>query len=269
MIGRSILKPWYLRSRLICALWFVTIFTMACPAWAEDNIRFVYSLSWGPPFGMVDPDQREFSGILPDISRTIAMDLGKQAKFVAIPRKRIDEFAAAGEIDVRCYAHALWVGNPELYFWSKPIFQNVDQLVVRRPKSVPKVIEDFLVAGGKPHVVGAVLGYRYPTLDNYFAQGRLLRKDMPDSFSLIGGLAAGAYDNVVVSSITLDYILGRRPSWRPLVNPERLTVETTEPACGLLKSSNLDHAAFLASVEKLANQGLFKQIIEGYLQESQ
>lgn len=83
----------------------------ALPATAAETdatpLRFSVMESWSMPLVRLQRGQ-PIDGIVYDITRSLARQVGRKALYHPYPRGRIEQAMNAGEIDVRCYISPAW-----------------------------------------------------------------------------------------------------------------------------------------------------------------
>lgn len=131
----------------------------ALPATAAETdatpLRFSVMESWSMPLVRLQRGQ-PIDGIVYDITRSLARQVGRKALYHPYPRGRIEQAMNAGEIDVRCYISPAWLSHDfPGYRWSVALLVQRDILVAREgfapiPEALPA------------QRIGTVLGYSYP-----------------------------------------------------------------------------------------------------------
>ena len=111
---------------------------------------------------------RPISGILFDITHTIANQLDMQLEMLPIPRKRVEQSLETNVIDMHCVANPMWYKSIYLQ-WSDVIYNNPDILINRRGIIVLTKLSEY-----KKLKVGTTLGYIYPELSSYIDNENIL-----------------------------------------------------------------------------------------------
>ena len=78
-------------------------------------------------------------GIIPSIVEPFARSVGLKVDYKLVPRKRMDELMKNGEIHMRCMVGKEWVQEPQNFFWTKELFQEVSTFV--RRKEAPPILK--------------------------------------------------------------------------------------------------------------------------------
>lgn len=157
----------------------------ALPATAAETdatpLRFSVMESWSMPLVRLQRGQ-PIDGIVYDITRSLARQVGRKALYHPYPRGRIEQAMNAGEIDVRCYISPAWLSHDfPGYRWSVALLVQRDILVAREgfapiPEALPA------------QRIGTVLGYSYPRLQ---VGERVVSADTDEFMVWLPGLAAG------------------------------------------------------------------------------
>ncbi|PTC36120.1 hypothetical protein CLJ1_3605 [Pseudomonas paraeruginosa] len=98
--------PSVFAARFVAPALLLLQFAAAQPATAGDSaappLRFAVMESWGMPLIRLEESQPT-AGIVHDITRSLARQVGREALYHPYPRARIEQAMDGGEIDVRCY----------------------------------------------------------------------------------------------------------------------------------------------------------------------
>lgn len=182
--------PALLLLQLLAALPATAVETDATP------LRFSVMESWSMPLVRLQRGQ-PIDGIVYDITRSLARQVGRKALYHPYPRGRIEQAMNAGEIDVRCYISPAWLSHDfPGYRWSVALLVQRDILVAREgfapiPEALPA------------QRIGTVLGYSYPRLQALFDIGRLRRDDARTQDLVLEKLRAGRYRYAVSHQLSL------------------------------------------------------------------
>ncbi|MGH8029767.1 MAG: substrate-binding periplasmic protein, partial [Arenimonas sp.] len=163
----------------------------------------------GRPFALYDGRGAFAGGIARDVIEPLADALGLRAEFLDLPRARVEAWLREGRIDGACFLAPAWVARPEALRWS-PVLFHIRQVIVSPPGAASVAGPDALF--GKR--LGALLNYRYPELQPYFADGRIHRSDAPSFASNIAKLERGRIDAFLNDDIAALYAArsGRLPA---------------------------------------------------------
>ncbi|WP_303292157.1 ABC transporter substrate-binding protein [Marinobacter sp. SS5-14b] len=163
--------------------------------------RFNISPNGYPPYLIVDGAKP--SGIMWEVINTIVPRLGYKVMPRKIPRKRVDQMLADDYLDGTPRA-VEWTENPENYLFTDAVV-NVEE-VFFFPKDSGLDFEHPTDLFGK--TVVAHLGYLYPTLEPYFADGKIKRFDVSrdrDMFRFV--LLGEQFDAALADKLAGQWIL--------------------------------------------------------------
>lgn len=185
---------------------------VTCNALAQEPpIRFAVGEAWSMPL-MDVKDGEPYQGIMYDLLRSLAIQVGSPAQYQVLPRLRMAVAMERGDVDVRCYTAQSW--QPNLsgdYIWSLPLIEQRDFLVARAGDAAA-VNPDEL----QGEYIGTVLGYAYDTLEQGFRGGRLIRDDARSQGLVLEKLAIGRYRYAVTNQLSLAWFNRHRPATEQL-----------------------------------------------------
>jgi polar amino acid transport system substrate-binding protein len=243
------------------------IFALGCHAQSEirskpnpvpQKIRFSASNSWSRPYAFYDQNKNLVGGIIKDLMDEIADQLGKTPEYVTIPRKLVDTASASLKIDARCYVIESWVQDPNIYDWSKDLFDIVN--VVAFSKEVPPIrkIEDL-----KGVMLGTVLGYKYPMLDALFENSIIQRSDAGTEESNIQKLVQNHLQYAIVETAEFSWHLKDKDRERFLAK-DFFELVRHPVKCAVVKKSSASVKDFDRVIGKLKREGFFDKIFAKY-----
>jgi polar amino acid transport system substrate-binding protein len=173
--------------------WGLLAVLLATPAAAvlaaDGELRVAASDANGRPFVLYDADGRFRGGLAADLMDHLAAELGLRARYLNLPRARVEPGLKQGEVDIGCFLAPEWVDDAAALRWT-PVLFHVRQVIVSRAGSPPVSAAADLY--GKR--VGTLLNYVYPELEPYFSEGRIQRADAPSAAANIAKLKAGRID---------------------------------------------------------------------------
>lgn len=165
------------------------------------------NVAW-PPYLIKDPNGK-IHGIMIDVIKTIASKHGFSVKITSLPEKRAIRAIASGDIDAYSKAKE-WVKNPEAYLWTDPVVDSTDVLIFPKDRPVDFETPDDL----KGKKIGAILGYRYPLLEPYFADGRIKRDDVKRDSLMLGKLLRGRDDAAIINKLVAFWVIRQNPEFK-------------------------------------------------------
>ncbi|WP_427196546.1 substrate-binding periplasmic protein [Pseudomonas aeruginosa] len=241
--------PALLLLQLLATLPATAVETDATP------LRFSVMESWSMPLVRLQRGQ-PIDGIVYDITRSLARQVGRKALYHPYPRGRIEQAMNAGEIDVRCYISPAWLSHDfPGYRWSVALLVQRDILVAREgfapiPEALPA------------QRIGTVLGYSYPHLQALFDIGRLRRDDARTQDLVLEKLRAGRYRYAVSHQLSLHWSNRQAPGQPPL--QEAAQLEETAVSCMVRDSAEVPVEAILKTFEEMKRSGEIEEILQRY-----
>ncbi|MBH9575957.1 substrate-binding periplasmic protein [Inhella proteolytica] len=224
---------------------------------AEDELRMAFTSTWSLPWGKLE-GTRVSGGIQHDVALAVARRLGWKLRYVLLPASKGDRSELDRHTDLHCGIDPSWTRRPEAYHWSEPLFDTSD-LLIGHSDALPVRSLSELPSGSR---VGAVGGYRYPTLEARFAAGQLKRDDAPDQARVLEKLTRKRTDYAVVSPQALGWFLRHNPQSLPA--EWRVTVQQSAFYCAVPQSSPRDAAQILDAVHALQREGELARILSSY-----
>ena len=181
------------RSLAIMMLW------ASCSLAQEPVVRFSIAESWSMPLIRTEGGQ-PVEGIFFDLMQAVAHEVGARPEYHLMARLRLQQAMDDGDIDVRCNVAAGWFDDsPANYLWSVPLIRQHELLVGLAGDTGPGLPEHL-----PSQSIGAVLGYRYPSLTVLFERGHLLREDSRNQLLVLQKLHAGRYSHALSDRLSLD-----------------------------------------------------------------
>ncbi len=182
-----------------------------------------------PPFSITGEPMQ---GIIPDMLK--AMNRTSDHAYVATPYARHSlKLLAEGQLDF-LFDSQTWCKDGDNYYWSEPIAEVKDILVMRANSEQAFKSLDELVAFSQAReqalLVAGRYEYTYPSLEPLFAKAKLRRKNFYSDLNMIKALQNAEHSGVeavVMSALVFDYLAVKHP-------------ELTK---GLIKSSFAVHIA--------------------------
>ncbi|NHZ78660.1 transporter substrate-binding domain-containing protein [Massilia sp. CCM 8695] len=193
-------------------------------------------------------------GIHKDIGQALAGAMGRTVVFVALPRKRIVRALEDGGADVLCSYVPEWLTGS--FRWSRAFIPITEVLVTARSAERPRSVVD--ISG---QVIGTVLGYSHPELDEALGKG-FIRDDGVSSLANLRKLAAGRLQHVVTAKLFLDY---RQKLGDPaLALHPPLVVKSYMGQCAVSPKGKVTLAEVDKAIERLIADGAIATIFARY-----
>ena len=226
---------------------------------AQAPLRFPIAESWAMPLAQV-VDGQPVQGILYDLMRSLAQQVGAPAEFHVIARLRLGAAMEHGDVDVRCYAAQSWLpGLSGDYIWSLPLITQRDYLVAQPGDNAPVDLATLA-----PQVIGTVLGYTYDALEARFASGQLSRDDARSQDQVLQKLQAGRYRYAVANQLSLDWFNHLLPAAQQL-RPVAF-VEEQALGCYVRNDPAVPVQRILRTLLRMKMSGEIDRLVEHYTQ---
>ncbi|MCG2584819.1 ABC transporter substrate-binding protein [Massilia sp. TS11] len=193
------------------------------------------------------------AGILKDLGQALAQRVGREARFLSIPSKRVGLALASGQADLVCYVRPFWISGD--FHWSRPFLPNQGLIIARA--DAPPLRQIGQLADER---VGTVIGYVYPQLELALGS-RFVRDDAPNMSSSFAKLAAGRVRYAVIEQMAIDWQRRQHPG---LALKTALALPGFQAQCALARSSSLTPHALDAAIAALVANGSIDAILARY-----
>ncbi|TFW22817.1 transporter substrate-binding domain-containing protein [Massilia arenosa] len=194
------------------------------------------------------------AGIHKDIGDALAGALQRQARFLALPRKRLVTALAAGQADVLCSYRQEWLPGP--FGWSQPFIPIDEVLIADRGVPAPRAVADV---ANQP--VGTVLGFAHPEMTELLGTG-FVREDSPSTEANLRKLAAGRMHYALIGRTFLDYHRKTGDFTLPIHPP--LPVRSYMGQCAVSFAGRLPLAEVDRAISRLRKDGRIDAILARY-----
>ena len=244
--------------------WLACMACVMAPALAQERLRVLVPEGSSMPFAKfvrVNGVSVVAAGLEKDWAEAMAMQMGRVADIVAIPAKRVVDFAAKGDFDLQCFQSPAWYSAESLavYQWLKtPVLAVEERLIAGKDAAPVSTLADL---HGKR--VGVVLGYRYPLLDPLFANHTLVKEVAPHESSLIDKQLRARADYSVFKSLNLAYLQKTDASYAGLMESP-LVISRTELFCMRPRKSPVSLSALTLAQDALIANGTLKKVLARY-----
>lgn len=158
--------------------------------------------------------QQITGGILKELIDTLALRLDLEVEYLSLPRKRLAQSLATGQIHLLAHSNPAWLPNAADLYWSPAWMQDEDIFVSSASSTLKIASFDDLQA----RRLGVILGYRYSELDFWFEHQLIIRDDAHSLAQNFNRLSAGRIDALIDSRVMIDYYLQQHP------NPEAFVI---------------------------------------------
>jgi len=243
-----------MRLRLLLNSVLLTVACVTAPLRADE---LVFGVSTGSAMPMTEFSKGELAGgLLRDFGDALARELRYQARYVSLPRKRVEAALADGQVDLLCDLRPEWLDGRS-WLWSDTVFIN-EQIIVSRRDTAPLAALPAL-AGER---IGTILGYRYPRMEKVFGP-RFVRDDAASDDVNLSKLLNHRFSYLITNSLYFDYQLTTHPQ-RAGLAPAYLKVMTFDTYCVLPPHGKLDLPRLNQAIAALRRRGDIDRMRDRY-----
>ncbi|MES2758738.1 MAG: transporter substrate-binding domain-containing protein [Pseudomonadota bacterium] len=193
-------------------------------------------------------------GMHKEIGVALARALGRDPRFLALPRKRIVTALTEGKADILCGYIPAWLEGT--FAWSPPFQPIIEVIITDRAVQRPRSLTDLR---GEP--IGTVFGYTYPDLERSLGTD-FLRADGPSTDLNLRKLAAGRLRHMVTSKHLIEYRVKLGNPALDLHAP--LVVKNYMAACAVSPNGSVAPAQVERAVNQLLRDGTVTAIMARY-----
>jgi polar amino acid transport system substrate-binding protein len=219
---------------------------------AHEEIVFIAPMNHAMPLAQFK-DGRLSGGILMDLGVAIAQRLGRTARFVSVPSKRVSMVLSKGEADGVCYVMPHWIDGD--FNWSRPLIPN-RMLVVAHARA--PLVGTVAALSGQP--IGTVAGYRYPEMEAALGKG-FVRDDAPNGELSISKLRAGRTRYAIMGESMFDYQRRNDASFQAR---SELVVASVTTQCAFSRTSTIPFAQVEHAINAMIEKGSVREILSHY-----
>jgi ABC-type amino acid transport substrate-binding protein len=192
-------------------------------------------------------------GILKDLGDLMAAKLGRTARYVAVPSRRVALMLARGEADGVCLVQPHWIDGD--FRWSAPLIPTGGVVLARADAPVIARLEDLR---GKK--VGTVAGYRYQYIGPLLGRD-FLRDDAPSAEHNLRKLLAGRTQYALMELTSAAYQV-RNDATRSLRLD--ITYESDMARCAFSPKSAIPYAEIKQATDSIAAERGVDKIMARY-----
>jgi len=230
------------------------------PSAISAPLKVAYSASHSEPYSFTYKGQIT-TGIIKDLMDALAEQLGTQAEYLLLPRKRIPQYLLQGKADIKVIANPAWEPQPDKFLWSVPLFTETQILVLPNNPALSKEVRLDSLPGDR---IGTILGYSYPILGPYFQEGSLQRIDSRELELSFKMLMAGRLDALVSSEILVRHYLktqGSSLNYRLVMG----LLPSYEIQLMISQNTRFSLEEINRAVQHLKNSGKIRETLNKYL----
>ncbi|MEJ2795317.1 transporter substrate-binding domain-containing protein [Iodobacter sp. LRB] len=194
------------------------------------------------------------AGLYFDLGQALAVQMGRKAQFVLLPRKRLVHAIESGGADVLCNYLPVWL--PGDFDWSTPFIPNAELLISNQRANKSASLDGFANVR-----IGTVLGYVYSDLDQALGR-RFLRDDAPSMRHNLRKMTAGRVQHMVINQFELEY-LQKQGQFKMPLHPFMM-LRSFKGQCAVSRSGQVTVAEVNKAIVALQAQHVLKKLIERY-----
>lgn len=229
-----------------CAL---ALCAWSCGAAAAD-LRIAVDASTEMPWA--DRHDNTLTGGLHfDVGQALADELGRQAHFLLLPRKRLTDALTHGDADIACGLRPSWLPGP--FDWTHGFMSNADVVLTLLSSPAPTRLRDL---AGQP--IGTINGFAYPELADALGTD-FVRDDAPSAVANLGKLAIGRVRHAIVNQRLLDYQQQHGMIHVQLHPP--LVIHRDELACAVSRHGQVTVAQLEQAIRQLSVHGRLHELL--------
>lgn len=219
---------------------------------APPPLIFVAPTNLAPPLADFD-GERLRAGILKDLGEAIAARLQREARFVAMPSKRVGEALTEGLADGVCHVLPRWISGD--FVWSAPLIANGGVLVARADAPPVRTIAELARVP-----IGTVIGYRYHDFERELGAA-FVRADAPSSGLNMRKLAAQRNRYAIVDRLMLDWFRRTHPE---VSLREDIELDRYHAQCAFSPRASIAPAKIVRAIDALLADGSVDRILARY-----
>jgi ABC-type amino acid transport substrate-binding protein len=220
----------------------------AAPVYAAEKppLRYLQKVD-----GMMTPDQQKTTVFQDRLGAALAHQLGRQVKYIALPRRRLMAALENGEGDILCSYLPEWL--PGQVDWSRAFIPTSEVVV-----SSPHVKPPATVAELRGQRLGTVSDYQYPELEKIIGND-YVRDDAPTSVMSIRKWRAGRVDYLVTqrSVVNQQIAEGNLPPGSHV-----LVVHEVKARCAVSRKSKITADEVNAAINAMEKSGELAGILK-------
>jgi polar amino acid transport system substrate-binding protein len=191
-------------------------------------------------------------GILMDLGELLAAKLGRKARFIAVPSRRVSMLLARGAADGVCLVQPHWIDGD--FHWSAPMIPTGGALLARADAPPIRRLDDL-----RGKMVGTVAGYRY----SYLAPlGKdFLRDDAPSSEHSLRKLLAGRTQYALLELSIAAWQVKNDTAHRLRLD---IAYEHTMARCAFSQASSIPYAEIKRASDSIIEEHGIEKIMARY-----
>ncbi|QDL53247.1 substrate-binding periplasmic protein [Rhodoferax aquaticus] len=221
------------RLALLRTWWMGCGLVLAQGTWAVEPLRYGVMDSLSHPLVIQDGNGTVSGGLLLDLGQAVARELHTKLQVQPLARKRLDAAVQKGQVDLVCYWSPQWTTQADKVQWTMESLAQIERLVTHQGQMPSKVALDQLE--GKR--IATQLGYNYPSLQAWFDNGKLQRKDETRIVLMFKALDLMIAEALVASEAEIEGFFHTNPEARARFETSPYLFSKVATQCALSRKS--------------------------------
>lgn len=220
---------------------------------AAEPLRVLIDASTEMPWAQRQGDAI-IGGIHHDLAQALAQRLGREARFVPLPRKRLAQALAQGQGDILCGTRPDWLPGP--FDWSRATLPDAELVVSRAEARRPREVADL---AGVP--IGTISGFVYPEIEQALGAS-FVRSDAPNAAANLRKLKLARMQHATFNQQFIDYQRRQGQLSEPL-HPY-LVLSSYQLKCALSRRAPMRLAEVDIALQSLVADGSLRALLVRY-----
>lgn len=240
-------------AKLVRRLWFTSSLLAAVGAAAASDLVFIIDASTEMPWARLQ-NKQVTGGLHRDLALALGAQLGRDAKLLVLPRKRLASAIERGEADIVCGLRPEWFAGP--FDWSVPVLPDGELIMSLASARRPTTLTDL-----RGQAIGTVSGFAYPELEQALGEG-FVREDAPNAEANLRKLNRGRMQYAVANQLYADY-QRRQGAIKVALHPDYMLTQYVTP-CALSRRSQVKLSELNQAIVSLKKAGALNRMIDTY-----
>lgn len=219
---------------------------------SQGDLIFVAATNHNMPLSRFQNGEM-VDGLLKDLGDNIAQRMGRRARYLSVPAKRVADYLASGRADGVCYVLPRWLPGP--FNWSQPLIPDSGVLVSRAEAAPVRSLTDI---ANKP--VGTVLGYSYSMIDSTLGRA-FVREDAPSMELNISKILHGRMQHAIMGRMTAEYLMRSDPLHKLRIDFE---FDPFKAQCAFSQKSAIPFGDVQHAIGSLLSDGTIERLMMRY-----
>ncbi|MCV2359891.1 transporter substrate-binding domain-containing protein [Paucibacter sp. TC2R-5] len=220
---------------------------------SRPTLRVIVDSSTEMPWAQLQADQ-VMAGLHLDLGLALAEQLGREAQFLVLPRKRIAAALTQGQGDIVCALRPQWFAGP--FDWSQPLLPEAELILSAARAKRPRTLTDL-----SGLTIGTVNGFVYPELDQALGSG-FVREDAPNAGANLRKLNQGRMDYAVSNQRYAEF--QRRQGVLSLALHPDFVLSRHAGSCALSRRSEVKLEQLNQAITALEKSGALSRMAAAY-----